>query len=130
MSDFNKIDLRENSHDEHGSLSRLASQALLHPSTLPVEFIGPASCEGHPGFRSLGHEATEQLLAEGMILMGMLNPFTTDTTYTSLSLSPDEGWMKRRARTIVKVLIPRALERPLPHGCRRHTLHSAQGEGV
>jgi len=73
----------ENSHHEHGLLSRLAPQALLHPTTFPEELRGPMSCEGQPGFRSLGHEAEEQF-AEGMIIIGRLNPSTTDTTYTSL----------------------------------------------
>jgi hypothetical protein len=63
-------------------LSRLALQALLHPTTVPEELRGPMSCEGQPGFRSLGHEATEQF-AEGTIIIGMLNPSTTDTTHTS-----------------------------------------------
>jgi hypothetical protein len=71
-----------NSHDGHG-LSRLASQALLHPTAFPEELSGPMSCEGQPAFRSLGHEAVEQF-AEGIIIIGMLNPSTTDTTYTSL----------------------------------------------
>lgn len=121
---------RGNSHDEHGLLSRLASQALLHPIVFPVEFCGPASCAGHPGFRSTGHEATEQPLPEGMILMGILNPCTTETTYTSsLTQSRRGRWMKRRARTIESVEIPRALESPLRHGCRRHRLHGARRRG-
>lgn len=61
-------------------LSRLASQALMHPTGVPDESRGPMSCEGHPGPRSTGHEATEQLLAEGMIAIGRLNPSTRDTT--------------------------------------------------
>ena len=73
---------RGNGQDEH-ALSRLALQALLHPTAFPEELRGPMSCEGQPGFRSLGHEAVEQF-AEGIIIIGMLNPSTTDTTYTSL----------------------------------------------
>jgi hypothetical protein len=72
-----------NSHDELGLLSRLAPQAVLHPTAFPEELRGPMSCEGQPGFRSLGHEALLQF-AEGMIIIGMLNPSTRDTTYTSL----------------------------------------------
>jgi hypothetical protein len=70
------------SHDEH-ALSRLATQALLHPTAFPEELRGPMSCVGQPPFRSTGHEALEQF-AEGMIIIGMLNPSTTDTTYMSL----------------------------------------------
>jgi hypothetical protein len=67
--------------DRHApALSRLALQALLHPTVFPDESRGPTSCEGHPGFRSAGHEATEQL-AEGMIAIGMLNPSRRDTTF-------------------------------------------------
>jgi hypothetical protein len=88
--DHVKIEIgnKEISHDELGLLSRSASQALLHPTVFPEEFVGPTSCAGHPGFRSAGHEAVEQL-AEGMIDIGMLNPSTTDTTNTPFSLSPD-----------------------------------------
>jgi hypothetical protein len=78
---------RGKSHDELGLLSRLALQALLQLTGLPVEFSGPTSCEGHPGFKSLGHDAEEQLLAEGMIIIGRLNPSTRDTTYATLSQS-------------------------------------------
>ena len=49
--------------------------------------------------------------------------------YIALSLSPDEGGMKRHARTIESVEIPRALESPLRHGCRRHSLHGARRRG-
>jgi hypothetical protein len=66
--------------DRHAlALSRLALQALLHPTGFPDASRGPTSCEGHPGFRSAGHEATEQLPAEGMIAIGRLNPSTRDT---------------------------------------------------
>ena len=132
-----EIDVREISYDELGLLSRSASQALLHPTVFPEEFVGPTSCAGHPGLRSAGHEAVEQL-AEGMIIIGILNPSTTDTANTpEFSLSPDvfgvsEGrgvWVKSHARTIVKVVTPVALERPFRHGCRRRTLH-ADREGV
>src|SRR6266849_429696 len=68
--------------DEPG-LSRLALQALLHPTTVPEELRGPMSCVGQSGFRSMGHEALEQF-AEGMIIIGILNPSTTDTACTSL----------------------------------------------
>jgi hypothetical protein len=65
-------------HRHAPALSRLASQALLHPTVVPFESRGPTSCEGHPGFRSAGHEATEQF-AEGMIDIGMLNPSSRET---------------------------------------------------
>jgi hypothetical protein len=88
-----------NSHDEP-VLSSLASQALLHPTGFPEESRGPMSCEGQPGFRSLGHEATGQF-AEGVIIIGMLNPSTTDTTYTSLIQSGSfrmRGELVKRSR--------------------------------
>lgn len=96
-SNYDQIRLSGDSHDEHGSLSRLALQALLHPTGFPEESRGPTSGDGHPGFRSTGHEATEQPLADGVTLMGMLNPSTSDTTNTSLSQS-GRGVNEKNAR--------------------------------
>jgi hypothetical protein len=89
------------------------------------------SCDGQLGFRSLGHDATEHF-AEGVIIIGMLNPSTTDTTYTSLVIQSGSfrtrggGIGKKVVRTVVKVFIPVALERPFRHRCGWNTLHGTQ----
>lgn len=84
-----------------GLPSRLASQALLHPTGKPVESRGPTSGAGHTGPRSTGHEATEQFVAEGIIAIGRLYPHKRDTA----GRNPHHETLQV-ARTVVKSRFP------------------------